>query len=206
MWIHDIHLSQVNHTIEVADGELGVITLAISPYRPEKQGIDDFGELTEEVHKIEEGMVVHRHHHTHRVEALGIALVVFYRIDITMENIGIVEHQRGIVGCPLHQIVIVRIHTGNHILTYSLFHQAHDGRLLAPGEHVAGREHHLKKEAIVLQTCQYSAPKEHIVIALHIGHNLATGMLGAHPVGGFHIAGGHVFVESLSHGLPSPTA
>ena len=129
----------------------------------------------------------------------GIALVTLYRVNIGVEDIGTLQELTGIGRRTLHQIVIVRVHAGNHVLAYAMEHTG-DGRLLAPVQvALPSGQHNLEIAGIVLKPAQDHPPEEHVFIALHVGHYLATRLLGGQMVRRLYVLGVDMFCKSPRH-------
>ena len=65
------------------------------------------------------------------MEARSVALVVFYRIDVGVEDVGIVADLFRVLRPPLEEVVIVGIDAGQHVLARAVEQQARQHRFLA---------------------------------------------------------------------------
>ena len=122
-------------------------------------------------------MIIERHHHCHGVETLGIALIVFDGIYNSVEDVGRLKHLLRHGRCSLKEIVVVGIHTGNHVGTDILTNHIHQCRLLATFQFVARGQHHLEVASVILKLRERSTPEEDVVVAFHISHDTPPGFL-----------------------------
>ena len=123
--------------VEVGDGEEVVLPPPIEEDVPQKEGVDDLTIATQEGIEVEDLAVVEGHRDTHIVEARSIALVVFYRIDVGVEDVRIVADLFRVLRPPLEEVVVVGIDAGQHVLARAVEQQARQHRLLAAREFFA---------------------------------------------------------------------
>ena len=130
------HLVELTH-IEVHRH----LTALQKDYMPYKERPDGLGIRLQEALKVENAMVVECHHHAGFVQSLGVTLEVFYRISISMKDVGILQHLFRHLRRALQNIVVVGIHTGYHVSAHTLEHIG-NGSLLAPVEMLIARRQH----------------------------------------------------------------
>ena len=77
-------------------------------------------------------MVVECNHDSHVVKAFGIALVIFYGVDIGVEDVGRFEDffRRGCQS--LHEVVVVGVDACYHVGSYPVAYEVHEYRLFPP--------------------------------------------------------------------------
>ena len=128
------HGVETHDVAEVLHGEHGELALAIKPYVPQEERIDNLRVEAEEGREVDHGLVVEGALHAYSMQALGIALVVLYGIGIGMEHIGTAYDAARGVGLTLQQVVVVTVDTGYHVTAEPLTQVIHHGHLLALGE------------------------------------------------------------------------
>ena len=95
-----------------------------------------------------------------------------------MEDIRTVEHLLRLMTATLYQIVVISIHTGDHITSKRFpFEEVHQHRFLATCQISLGGQHHLKITLIILKLTEDSPPKVDIIITLDVGNNPTTSLL-----------------------------
>ena len=89
----DVEASRLHHLTEIREREFPMPALAIHPYRPDEERIDNLRVGLEEPFKVEHSVVVERYHHTYLVQTLSIALIVLDGIDIRMKDVGVLQNK-----------------------------------------------------------------------------------------------------------------
>ena len=175
--------AKFNDTVEVGNGELGIYRTAIVPDAPHEERENGGAILPHELVEVEQLMVVERHRNAHIMQRRRIALHVLYRVGKGMENVGIVYHSLARLRGSIYEVVVIGIDTRNHVAPHLVLKNPHNGRLLASLQRVVRGQQHLEVTGVVLKLRQHRAPKEHIIVTLHIRHDAATRSLRAQPVG-----------------------
>ena len=163
--------------IEVRNGKGAILPTAIHHDIPHKQREYDAAVAGQEFNKVECGGIIECRHDADIMQGRSITLVVLYGINEGVYDIRIVEHEGRVVVGTLQQVVVVGIDAGYHIASHTVAHQRQEGRLLALREIGTDGEHHLKITRLIFKLTQYHAPKEHVVIALHISHDATAAAL-----------------------------
>ena len=186
--------------VEVGDGELGVVGRAVVPDAPYEEGEDGERVLPHVFLEVEHLVVVERHHHAHVVQRWRVALEVLNGVDVGVEYVGVAHDVlRGLRG-PLHEEVVVGVDAGYHVLAHVVAHEVHEHLFLALGQaHLRG-QHHLEVVLVVLELAQHRAPEEHVVVALHIGHDALARGLAFHAVDRAEVVGVEVVAQTFCHG------
>ena len=112
-----------------------------------------------------------------------------------MEHKGTAQYLLRRSRSSLQQIIVVGIHTGNHILTQSefvaillTFKEVHQHRLLPSRQVHLRREHDLEVSLVVLELRQHSPPEIDIIVTLDVGNNPAPCLFRGQCVGCLKIA------------------
>ena len=134
------------------------------------------------------------------MERRGVALEILDGIDIGMEDIRTIQYLLRRNRHPMHQVVVVGIHTGNHIPAQRLaFEEVHQHRLLPTCEFALRRQHHLEVALVVLKLREHRAPEIDIIIALDIGYNPMPCLLRCQRVRRFEVPAIQIILQSVSH-------
>ena len=156
--------------VEIGNSELSINSFPVKPYAPHEQRENSLAVKTQILFKIEDGAVVQRNSNAHIVQAGGIALQVFDGVCIGVKHVRTMvygaRHRRG----TLQEIVVVGIYTGYHTFADIFRNQIHQHRAFSLRQCVARRKHYFKITVLVLETAKCRAPKEYIVVRLHIRH------------------------------------
>ena len=177
-------MSRLDDAAEVADGEQLVDAHTVVPDAPDKEREDGLRVLAHELGHVEHLMVVERDGNAHLAQRRRVALQVFDGVGVSVEHVGILEHLARAFGGALHQIVVVGIDAGYHVRSRLPRQQLHHGSLLAALQLADARgEHDLEVALLILEATEHSAPEEHIVVGLHVGHDALPALLRLQPVG-----------------------
>ena len=163
--------------VKVGYGEGSKLAAAIHHDVPHEEGEDDAAVAGQEGYEVEVGGVIERRHNTDIMERGGVALVVLYGIDEGVYDIGIAEHESGVVVGSLQEVVVISINACYHVASHAVAHKGQECGLLALGEIGARGEHHLEIACLVFELAEYHAPEEDVVIAFNIGYDAASVVL-----------------------------
>lgn len=112
-----VEVIDLHDVIEVEHGESRVLPISVSPYIPHEERPYRLRILLHEHLEIEDVAIVECGHYANVVERWSIASEVFYGIYIRMENIGVLAHHFGGWCSALHEVVVIGIYAGNHIVS-----------------------------------------------------------------------------------------
>ena len=174
---------EAHYAAEVLHGEWRKIALAVKPYIPQEERIDNLRVEAEEGSKVDERSIVESALHAHTVQTFGIALEVLDGIGVGMKHIGALNDTVRSTRCALQQVVVIAINAGYHMATKTLAKVVHHRHLLTLGKGGIGGQHYLKVVTLGIILAQQMTPKRHIIVALHVGYNALTCTLGAQTIG-----------------------
>ena len=160
----DCEMSCLDYVIKAGERELGVNVAPVEPNVPYEKWEYSATVGFEIGLEIEHRMVVQRHGHGHIVEARSVALEIFDRVSVSVENKWIVVHLARGEGGVLEKIIIVGIHAGNHILSGVSGDEVHEHRFFSAGERLLGRKHNLEEYSLVFETAEHGSPEKYIVV------------------------------------------
>ena len=95
-----------------------------------------------------------------------------------MEDIRAVEHLLRLMTATLYQVVVIGIHTGDHITSERFpFEEVHQHRFLTTRQISLGGQHHLEIAFVVLKLAEDRPPEIDIIIALDVGNDPTASLL-----------------------------
>ena len=120
-------------------------------------------------------MIIERHRHAHIMKRRRIALKILDGVGIGMKHIGVGDDFLRDGGLSLNEVVVVGIHTSDHVASDLLRQQFHHHSLLSPVQPLHARgEHDFKIAVFVLIATEHGTPEEDIIVALHIGYDSSS--------------------------------
>ena len=195
-----IHRHKVQERVE---RHVFVLLAPVEPHRPHEELIHDVAVELHVFFEVENLVVVERGHHAHLMERRGVTLVVLNGVGVGVEHERVGEHVAGRWGAALQQVVVVGIHTGDHIVAQVLAQTVHHRLLLAAREVGARRKHHLKLQVVAFEVVEHTAPEEDVGVAFHVCHDLLlTFALRVQLAGCLYEFGVQVSCQSFAHRIP----
>ena len=112
----EVELGYFYDMIEIQHGKVLVVPVAIAPHVPHEEGPDGFGKLRYELFEVEDEAVVECCAGADLSQGRGVALQVLYGVGVGVENLGrAYQHSGGRCG-SLHEVVVVGIDAGYHVV------------------------------------------------------------------------------------------
>lgn len=123
---------RIGQATEVGEREFRVVARAVHPDRPDKERVARLGEGPHISLKVEDGVVVERHHDAYIVEAGGITLEVLDGVYVGVKHVRTVDNLARGLRDSLQKVVVVCVHTGYHVGAHAVADKVHQHRLFAP--------------------------------------------------------------------------